>query len=195
MTDLRHDLEAIVRRALIKSEDQPFELASGELSPHFIDGKEALASGEDLATAAHLVDEVLREHHVTFDAAGGLTMGADHLAHAIALVTGRHWFSVRKEPKQRGTNRLIEGARLVDGVRVLLVDDVVTTGGSIQRAYRAVRDTGAQIVAAVTLVDRGDVAAHFFERERVPYFPLFTYRQLEIDPVGDGHPDVAAARG
>jgi orotate phosphoribosyltransferase len=93
---------------------------------------------------------------------------------------------VRKQPKGRGTNRVVEGATLAPGTRVLLVDDIVTTGGSIQQAHERVIDTGAEVVAAVTLVDRSDIAAAYFERHGVPYLPVFTYHDLGIVPVGVG---------
>ena len=69
---------------------------------------------------------------------------------------------------------------------MLLVDDVVTTGGSILKAYDAIVNTGARVVAASTLVDRGDVAGEEFRKRNVPYFPMATYRDLEIPPVGKG---------
>ena len=69
---------------------------------------------------------------------------------------------------------------------VLLVEDVVTTGGSIQKAYDAISALGATVVAAVTLVDRGEVSARFFEEKAIPYFPLVTYGDLGIEPVGGG---------
>lgn len=67
---------------------------------------------------------------------------------------------------------------------MLLVDDVVTTGGSIDKAWKAIREQGADVVAVATLVDRGDVATELFETNGVPYFPLVTYRDLGIPPVG-----------
>jgi orotate phosphoribosyltransferase len=73
---------------------------------------------------------------------------------------------------------------LAEGTRVLLVDDIVTTGGSIQEAHQHVVDTGASVVAAVTLVDRSDIAAGYFDEQGVPYLPVFTYRDLGIVPVG-----------
>lgn len=163
---------------------EPVRLASGEMSRDFVDGKAALARGEDL----RLVGEVLLESlgGIEFDAVGGLTMGADHLAHVVAVVAGREWFVVRKEPKGRGTNKLVEGARVGAGTRVFLVDDAVTTGGSIQRAHAAITDLGATVVAAATLVDRGDVAAEFFAARQIPYFALVTYGDLGIEPVGGG---------
>ncbi len=68
--------------------------------------------------------------------------------------------------------------------RVLLVDDVTTTGTSIRNAYEVIADTGAQVVLAVVLVDRGDIARRFFESLSVPYYPLLTYRDLDLPPYG-----------
>jgi orotate phosphoribosyltransferase len=67
---------------------------------------------------------------------------------------------------------------------VLLVDDAVTTGGSIQKANDAIAALGAKVVAACTLVDRGDVAGAYFAERGIPYFALVTYRDLGIEPVG-----------
>ncbi len=164
--------------------DEPVQLASGEMSRDFIDAKKALARGEDLTLACRAFVALADEAGTAFDAVGGLTMGADQFAHGIAVLAGKDWFVIRKAPKGRGTNRLVEGAPLQEGMRVLLVEDVVTTGGSIQQAHRAVVDTGAEVVLATTLVDRGEVGAAYFEDAGVPYRPLLTYRDFGIDPVG-----------
>ena len=121
---------------------------------------------------------------VDFDAVGGLTLGADALCAAIAVVSGANWFIVRKEAKGRGTNRLVEGTRIGEGHRVLLIDDVVTTGGSILKAYDSVQATGAQVVAAVTLADRGDDARRSFDERGVLYFPMATYQDMGIPAIG-----------
>jgi orotate phosphoribosyltransferase len=123
---------------------------------------------------------------IEWDAVGGLTLGADQFAHGIVthLADDHEWFVVRKQPKGRGTNQLVEGATLGATSRVLLVDDIVTTGGSAQKAHQHVVDTGATVVAAVTLVDRSDIAAAYFAEHGVPYLPVFTYRDLDIVPVG-----------
>jgi orotate phosphoribosyltransferase len=178
-------IDIVKRRGLIHF-DEPVQLASGEMSHDFIDGKAALSHGEDLAVACGAIISELNSANLLFDAVGGLTMGADQFAHGVALLSPAEWFVVRKEPKNRGTNQLIEGARLGSETRVLLVDDVVTTGGSIQRAYEAICDVGANIVAAATLVDRGDVASRFFEDRGIPYLRLVTYHDLQIPPVGGG---------
>lgn len=162
----------------------PVQLASGEMSEYFVDGKEALAHYDDLEVACTEIVQRVRGAGIDFEAAGGLTLGADALAVGIAAVARCRWFFVRKEPKSRGTRRLVEGAQIGQGSRVLLVDDVVTTGGSILQAYEAVTGVGATVVAAVTLVDRGDAARQSFAELDVPYFPMATYHDLGIPPVG-----------
>ncbi len=193
LTALREQLLEVVLREGYLRLDDPVQLRSGEWSQDFIDGKRALAEGENLELACQALIAMLDERGIDFDAAGGLTLGADQFAHGTAIVGHKKWFVVRKEPKGRGTNRLVEGAELGPGVRVLLIDDVVSTGGSIKQAWRSVKDTGAEIVAAVTLVDRGEVAAPFFADVGVPYLPLLTYKDLKIAPVGPGRADAATA--
>ena len=184
----------IVRRKGLRNLSEPIELASGYWTRHFIDGKASLANGDDLATACQAMIAAVRDLGLDFDAVGGLTLGADQFAHGVALVASCKWFVIRKQPKGRGTNRLIEGAELGPGSRVLLVDDVVTTGGSIQTAYERVVDTGASVVAASTLVDRGRAAGEFFGARGVPYAPLMTYLDLGIPEVGtEGLVESAAA--
>lgn len=183
MPDLNQDIVTLLRTSGgYHRSEEPFTLASGQLSHDYVDGKLAVARGADL----RLVSEaVIAAAGQPFDAVGGLTMGADALAHGVALVADCLWFSVRKEPKARGLNRFIEGARLEPGHRVVLVDDVVTTGGSIFQAYDKVREeTGAVVVAVVTLVDRGDVARRHFEALGVQFHALVTYTDLGIEPVG-----------
>lgn len=189
MSDLREQIIELVRAKGYQRSEQPFTLASGQTSHDYIDGKRALAQGRSLAL---LAKTTVHEVDVAFDAVGGLTMGADAIAHAVALHADCLWFSVRKAAKGRGLNKWVEGAALDATHRVLLVDDVVTTGGSIMDAYERVLETGASVVAAMTLVDRGDKAAADFADLGIPYHPLVTYRDLGIDRVG---PQLAAASG
>ena len=184
VSTLRDQVVEIVRERGLVRLDEPVELRSGQLSRDFVDGKAALSRGADLEIACRALLEAVGD--VAFDAVGGLTMGADHLAHGMALLSGAEWFVVRKEPKGRGTNQLVEGARVGPGTRVVLVDDAVTTGGSIQKAYDAIAALGAIVVGAATLVDRGDVALAFFRDKGIPYVVLVTYRDLGIEPVGEG---------
>jgi orotate phosphoribosyltransferase len=184
MTPLRSAALELIRTKGLRRFDEPVQLASGELSRVFIDVKRALAEGDDLRVVCEAMVEVVGNAGIDFDAVGGMTLGADQFAHGIALVAGKRWFVIRKQPKGRGTDQWVEGAVLEAGVRVLLVDDAVTTGGSIQKAYERVLAEGAEVAFAITTVDRGETARAYFAERGVPYEPLLTYTDLDIDPVG-----------
>ena len=95
---------------------------------------------------------------------------------------------MRKQAKGRGTNQRVEGYDVGPGTRVFLVDDAVTTGGSILEAHDIVADLGATVVAATTLIDRGDDATVRFAELGVAYLPMATYRDLAIPAVGTEAP-------
>ena len=194
LTPLREQLLHILKTQGLVRLPKPVQLASGGWSADFVDGKEALGRWEDLQVACRAIVETVYEAGHEFDAAGGLTLGADALAVGIAAVSNTRWFVVRKEPKERGTRRRIEGTQIERGDNVLLVDDVVTTGGSILQAYELIADTGARVVAAVTLVDRGEIAAAKFRELGIDYIPMATYEMLGIEPVGNGPVRTPAAR-
>jgi orotate phosphoribosyltransferase len=106
-------------------------------------------------------------------AVGGMTMGADPVATAImhqAAARGLAYdaFVVRKEPKDHGRGRQVEGPDLA-GKRVIVVEDTSTTGGSPLQAIRALRKTGAEVVAVAVVVDRSTGAGEVIEAEGVPY--------------------------
>src|SRR3954467_10796237 len=153
-----------------------------------MDGKKALASGEHLREACLAIIALAADEGAKFDAVGGMTLGADSFSHGIAVLTGKPWFVVRKQTKEHGTTRRVEGAALGPGTRVLLIDDVATTGGSILAALEAVQAAGATVTLAVTLVDRGEQTAPKFAALGVRYRPLLTYRDLGIVPVGGPAP-------
>ena len=158
----------LIRTRGYEHREEPFKLASGQLSHDYIDGKFAVDTGERLAIVSRAVADLAAGHGIEFDAVGGLTMGADPLAHGVAMVTGKAWFSVRKEQKQRGREQWIEGTRLEPGTRVLLVDDVISTGGSTEKAYERVTAVGAVVTGVIPMVDRGDVATKRFAAARRP---------------------------
>ena len=168
---LRRQVLEVVRRLGYVRREEAFQLSSGGWSHDYVDGKRALAGGAELRLAAEAVVATAAELGIAFDAVGGLTMGADPLAHAVAVVSGARWFSVRKEAKGHGRQRAVEGAELGAGVSVL-------------QALDAVEATGATVVLAVTLLDRGDLAGPALAGRGVAYAPLATYRDLGIDPVG-----------
>ena len=181
---LRREVVTVIRERGWVRRAEAFRLSSGDWSHDYVDGKRALAGGAELRLAGEAVVAQAAALGVEFEAVGGLTMGADPLAHAVAVVSGARWFAVRKESKQHGRGQLIEGAELAPGTSVLLVEDVVTTGRSMLQALDAIEASGARAVLAVTLLDRGDTAGTAVGARGVRYAPLATYRDLGIDPVG-----------
>ncbi len=162
---------------------EPVELSSGAMSRFFLDGKKALAQGADLALASQCLLDLAAASGIEFDAVGGLTLGADQFAHGVAVVGDKEWFVVRKQPKGRGTDKYVEGASL-EGKRILLVDDVITTGGSSLVAKERIDAEGGMVVMASTLVARSDEPAETFGAAGVMFVPLFTYTDLGIPAVG-----------
>lgn len=183
-------LELMKDPAVLQHLPEPIQLASGELSQDFIDGKLAVDDPDDLEFVGRVMVAAARQAGVEFNAVGGLVLGAVPFVFAVAGAARCQWFLIRKEPKGRGTNRWVEGARIGEGTRVMLVEDVVTTGGSIAKAHEQVVAAGGEVVFASALVDRGDRAGKLFEDLDVPYVPLLTYRDLDIAPVGG--PRIAA---
>lgn len=162
---------------------EPFTLSAGGTSYDYVDLRRAVAQGGDLRVAASALATALARRDISFDAVGGMTMGADPVAHAVALLTGCCWYSVRKAAKDHGRQQRIEGARIGPGTRVVVLEDTVSTGKSLFEAFEVVRQTGADVVAACTLLDRGDFLAPRFAEIGVPYVAVLTYRDIGIEPL------------
>jgi orotate phosphoribosyltransferase len=176
----RASLARLVRTYGYEYRDPPFELSSGGSSHDYVDGKHAVATGAGLRQASQAIIDAVG---LPFDAVGGPTMGADALAHGVALLSGSAWFSVRKEPKGHGRGAWVEGARLEEGDRVLAVEDVVSTGASLLRAVERVVDLGAEVVAATALVDRSPAVAERFAAAGIAWVPLLNWNDLSIEPL------------
>lgn len=135
-----------------------FTLASGRSSTLYIDARLTTMSPEGLTVIGSAGIHALEQAGWNVDSVGGLTLGADPIAYAIAYasVSGSRpirAFTVRKEPKAHGMTRLIEGP-FQKGDRVAVIEDVITTGGSALKAVKAVTDAGGQIAGVLALVDR-----------------------------------------
>jgi orotate phosphoribosyltransferase len=176
----RASLAQLLRRQGYERREEPFQLSSGSWSHDYVDGKFALATGATLRQASQAVIDLVG---VSFDAVGGPTMGADALAHGVAMLSGSAWFSVRKEPKGHGRQAWVEGARLGEGDRVVMVEDVVSTGASLLRAVDRVRDLGVRIVAASALLDRSPAVAERLSGAAIPWMPLLCWSDLDIEPL------------
>ncbi|MBI3179668.1 MAG: orotate phosphoribosyltransferase [Deltaproteobacteria bacterium] len=161
----------------------PVTLASGKTSNFYIDCKETALHAQGAALIGQLVfDHVvaLRGEGLAIAGVGGLTMGADPIALATAVVSAAsqepvHAFIVRKEPKGHGTQSFVEGrANLPAGSAVLIVEDVVTTGGSTLKAIERARAAGLSPVAVLALVDREEGGAAAIAASGVRFAALFT---------------------
>jgi len=155
MSDLQRLIALLARRSARRGQ---FTLASGRTSTLYIDARLTTMSPEGLAVIGPLGLAAIRDAGWAPDAVGGLTLGADPIAYAISYASASsppllRAFTVRKEAKSHGTGRLIEGP-FEAGDRVVIVEDVITTGGSALRAARAVADAGGTIAGVLALVDR-----------------------------------------
>ncbi len=175
-------IEALRRHALVIGE---VTLTSGATAQYYVDAKRAILRPEGFGALAELVAGYARQWEAT--AVGGLTMGADAPACA-ALAGGADVtaFFVRKQTKEHGLQRRIEGPPLAPGERCLIVEDVVTTGGSTIQAIEAVRAAGHDIAGVVTVLDRLAGGAESIARasRNAPYQALAT-----IDDVYPDRPD------
>jgi orotate phosphoribosyltransferase len=162
-------------------------LTSGRVAQYYVDAKRAILLPMGFLALAELVAGYAREWGA--EAVGGLTMGAD--APACAALAGGadvRAFFVRKETKAHGLQRRIEGPPLEPGTRCLIVEDVVTTGGSTVQAIEAVREAGHAVCGVVSVLDRlaGGAEAIVDAAGGAPYEPLAT-----IDDVYPDRPDRA----
>jgi orotate phosphoribosyltransferase len=174
-------IEELRRHALVIGE---VTLTSGATAQYYVDAKRAILRPAGFAALAELVAGYARAWEAT--AVGGLTMGAD--APACAALAGGadvKAFFVRKETKAHGLQRKVEGPILEAGERCLIVEDVVTTGGSTVQAIEAVRGEGFDVVGVVAVLDRlaGGADAIRQASGDAPYEPLAT-----IDEVYPGRP-------
>lgn len=159
-----------------------FTLASGTRSSYYVDARRTTMCAEGQFLIGKLAWDLVRRSARAATHVGGLTMGADPVAYAIAH---RSWiegepldaFSVRKQAKEHGLGQRIEGGLLATA-RCVVVEDSMTTGGSALQAIDAVRAVGATVVAALTIVDREEGARAALEARGIPLLALYTGREL-----------------
>lgn len=161
-------------------EGPEMRLASGKLSTFYFNMKPTMLDSE----GAHLIATLILDQleGVDADLIGGLEMGAVPIAASVTAVAharGRNLpaFFVRKQAKEHGTKSLIEGLgrdETMAGKRVVIVEDVTTTGGSAIKAAEAIRASGATIVRVITIVDRQDGADEAFKAADMDFQPLLT---------------------
>lgn len=159
-----------------------FVLSSGKSSNLYIDARLTTMSPEGLVLIGELGATVIAREFGRVDAVGGLTLGADPIAYAIAFHSATssspiRSFTVRKEAKAHGTGKLVEGP-FHQGDRVVVIEDVITTGGSALRAVEALRASGADVVGVFALVDREEGGRMVLEEQGLRVVALTTASEL-----------------
>ena len=163
-----------------------FKLSSGGTSDYYIDCRTTTLDAKGSRLTGEVFLDEIRKRGWKARAIGGLTMGADPIVVAVAVVSGElDGFLVRKAEKQHGTGQRIEGFR-EKGARVVIVDDVCTTGASTVQAIEAAREFGFEIVGVMSLVEReeaGGRASVEKEAAGAPFISVFTARDVRADHI------------
>ena len=182
-------IDRVRELAYLHSPNELFTLASGRKSPHFFDMKPVMMNPD----CAHLLGVLIHdqiEKLGEIDAVGGLELGAVPLTAIVIAKAGKgseiRGFMVRKEPKGRGGRKTgnppgIEGSTIRSGDRVVLLEDVTTTGGSALKAAEMLKLMGCEVAACITILDREEGGIEAFNSARINLVPLM----LRSDISGD----------
>jgi orotate phosphoribosyltransferase len=163
-----------------------FKLSSGGTSDYYIDCRTTTLDAKGSRLTGEVFLGEIRQRGWKADAIGGLTMGADPIVVAVSVVGGDlHGFLVRKAEKQHGTGQRIEGFR-EKGARVVIVDDVCTTGSSTVQAIEAAREFGFEVVGAMCLVEREEAKGRPHVEKAAapaPFVSVFTANQVRAEHI------------
>jgi orotate phosphoribosyltransferase len=176
----RARLREILRAKSLRIGD--FILSSGKKGSYYLDCRLTTLNPHGGLLVARLILNAIRENEIKADAIGGLTLGADPIVSAVAVVsaledTPINAFIVRKEAKAHGTQRFIEGYDGKPGDRVIIVDDACTSGASILKACELAEAAGYKVVATFCIVDREEGGSELI-RKKYPLYSLFTANDL-----------------
>jgi orotate phosphoribosyltransferase len=166
-------LDLLLREAFKKGK---FILSSGKVSNYYLDGRIITLSPEGAYLVASIILELIKGEKI--DAIGGPTLGADPIVGAIACLSQIEHrplktFIVRKIAKEHGSKRQIEGPAIKNGAKVILVDDVATTGKSLIEAKQALEKKGIKVHKAIVIVDRNEGAKENLANVGLKLEPIF----------------------
>lgn len=163
-----------------------FKLSSGGTSDYYIDCRTTTLDAKGSRLTGEVFVEEIRKRGWKAQAIGGLTMGADPIVVAVAVVSGElNGFLVRKAEKQHGTGQRIEGFRR-KGAAVVIVDDVCTTGASTVQAIEAAREFGFDVVGAMCLVEREEAKGRASVEKAsapAPFVSIFTAKEVRAEHI------------
>ena len=150
-----------------------FTLASGKKSKYYIDIKKAITDPKILEEVADEMAHILEDKEIEVDRIAGVVLGSVPLAVALSLRTGIPFVMIRKEPKDHGTGKLFEGS-MDKGMKVLVVEDVVTSAGSAAYAIEVLRNAGAEVGHVLSVVDREEGGRQKLESMSTKLYALVT---------------------
>lgn len=181
MNDLKKQLHSLLEREALKRGS--FVLSSGAQSAYYLDGRVITLTSE----GAYLVAQIIRSMIVDpgIQAIGGPTIGADPIVGAVCALSAAagsrlQGFIVRKAAKGHGTQKQVEGPALAAGARVVLVDDVATSGGSLIEAQQALDRLGVVCKEAIVIVDRLEGASENLAKIGLTLRPIFTIKDFGL---------------
>jgi len=178
----RNELMKIVRE--LSYEEREVTLASGRKSNFYFDGKQTALHARGGLLVGKAFWDIVKTFDGPVEGVGGLTLGADPIATATSIAAnldGRpvHAFIIRKEPKGHGTGQWLEGRKnLPPGSRVVIVEDVTTTGGSSMKAVERAQQEGLEVLGIVTLVDREEGARENIEGQGQVFKSVFSRTEV-----------------
>ena len=182
--DIRAQLKSLLLEKSVRTGE--FTLASGKKSDLYIDCRVTALDPIGANLIGQLgwatVKKELQQRGLEVDAIGGMTLGADPISLAVGMISAKddsplQVFTVRKEPKGHGKGKQIEG-NFSEGDTIVIVDDVITTGGSTLKAMDVIEAAGGKIAFALVLVDREEGGRAAIEERGVPVVPLFSRSTL-----------------
>jgi orotate phosphoribosyltransferase len=180
----KQTLIELVRARALKFGD--FTLASGKKANYYLDGKQVTLDSSGAKLVAEGILDLLADHLPLPRAVGGMSIGADPITAAVITIAGVRGislagFMVRKEAKGHGTNRFIEGP-VSAGDSVVIVEDVVTTGGSSLEAIGRCQEFGLTVARVVAIIDRCEGGREAFAKRGYQFNSLLTVRDFGIEP-------------
>lgn len=161
-----------------------FTLASGKKASYYLDGKQITLHSQGLKLVSEGMLELLADFE--YEAVGGMVIGADPIVGGILAVAAEkgqelNGFLVRKESKGHGTQKYVEGP-VKPGMKVVIVEDVVTTGGSSLKAVDRVEEFGCEVVAVIGIIDRMEGGAASYAERNLAFRSLLTIEDFGITP-------------
>ncbi len=152
-----------------------FTLSSGRESDYYVDMKKAITEPDILECVANMISDQIKNDDV--DKIAGPALGAVPIATATSLISHKPMLMIRKKKKDYGTSKQIEGELLEDD-KVVIVEDVTTTGGSLIKAIDVIEDNGGNITQAFVIVDRQEGAQDTFDERGIIFKPLLTISEF-----------------